>query len=424
MDINMFLYHIRSYQNRAAVFDGTKTCTYNELLKQILRKAALYRQIVVGTYLLVSNNTIDIVTTFLAMVAAEKSVFMVSNEDKKSWAEHNLPGLNIDADPDQYGAYAVRGSIPSEKIFLLTSGTTKAKRAVQLRFSQIVDNAVNALSLYPLIETDIVLSILPLNHVFGLVSLLASLISGVQIGIGIKAANTLLRYSNAPLVLHSVPRVLLELLPMISKSSARQVLSAGAALSPNIAEQFQQYGIVVYEAYGMTETAGAVAIGPFGQMKVLTHMDAFVFDGEIYVGGTLMEGYWGGNPPEECLATGDLGEVLPWDILQLTGRKKELLVFDNGEKLHPTVLEDVVYRKCINITECEAYQNSVGQLEVDVYAPYKEIDLRSLLEQINLEVPHYARISRITQRNTPFPHTESGKLKRRIPNGWKDSEWT
>lgn len=417
MDINMFLGHIQSYQNRTAVFDGTKTCTYNELLNQILRKVDVYKQTDVSTYLLVSNNTLDIVTTFLAMVAAEKSVFMVSHEDKENWAEHNLPGINVDTEPDQYGAFAIQGSTPAGKIFLLTSGTTKAKRAVQLRFSQIVENGVNALSIYPLNEEDTVLSILPLNHVFGLVSLLASLISGVQIGIGIKAANTLLRCSNASLVLHSVPRVLLELLPMISRSAARQILSAGATLSPNIAEQFHQHGIVVYEAYGMTETAGAVAIGPFGQMKILAHMDAFAFDGEIYVGGTLMEGYWGGNLMEECLATGDLGEVLPWDILRITGRKKELLVFDNGEKLHPTVLEDVVYRKCTNITECEAYQTSVGQLEVDVYTPYKEIDLRSLLEQVNLEVPHYARINRITQRNTPFPHTESGKLKRRIPNG-------
>ena len=142
-------------------------------------------------------------------------------------------------------------------------------------------------------------------------------------------------------------------------------LSSSAALSPHIAEFFEDVGIPVYEAWGMTELspAGTVnspehnKIGSAGRAidKVRLVIDK-TFDGDnpeegelIVYGPNVMQGYH--NKPEETraaltaeggLRTGDRAYVDEDGYLFITGRIKEQFKLENGKFVSPATMEEEI----------------------------------------------------------------------------------
>ncbi|WP_319404866.1 long-chain fatty acid--CoA ligase [uncultured Desulfosarcina sp.] len=142
-------------------------------------------------------------------------------------------------------------------------------------------------------------------------------------------------------------------------------LSSSAALSPHIAEFFEDVGIPVYEAWGMTELspAGTVnspqhnRLGSAGRPidKVRLVIDK-TFDsdnpeeGELIVyGPNVMKGYH--NKPEETratmtedggLRTGDRAYIDDDGYLHITGRIKEQFKLENGKFVSPATLEEEI----------------------------------------------------------------------------------
>jgi len=142
-------------------------------------------------------------------------------------------------------------------------------------------------------------------------------------------------------------------------------LSSSAALSPHIAEFFEDVGIPVYEAWGMTELspAGTVnspehnKIGSAGRAidKVRLVIDK-TFDGDnpeegelIVYGPNVMQGYH--NKPEETraaltedggLRTGDRAYVDADGYLFITGRIKEQFKLENGKFVSPATMEEEI----------------------------------------------------------------------------------
>jgi len=132
-------------------------------------------------------------------------------------------------------------------------------------------------------------------------------------------------------------------------------ISGGAALGERLAHFFRGVGVTVYEGYGLTETAPAVAanlgtacrIGTVGRpLPGVTVRTAE--DGEIEVKGDLVfREYWN-NPSATAEAldadgwfhTGDLGNLDNDGFLSITGRKKEIIVTAGGKNVAPAVLED------------------------------------------------------------------------------------
>ncbi len=143
----------------------------------------------------------------------------------------------------------------------------------------------------------------------------------------------------------------------------RFCISGGAALAPEIIEFFDNFGITIFEGYGMTETSPIIAVNKHGKVKfgsVGRVLDcnrvriepiedtADEATGEIIVGGhCVMQQYH--NAPEltaEALTadhelhTGDLGYIDADGYLHLTGRVKEQYKLENGKYVVPAALEE------------------------------------------------------------------------------------
>lgn len=131
-------------------------------------------------------------------------------------------------------------------------------------------------------------------------------------------------------------------------------VSSGAPLPKDIGLFFLDAGHLILEAYGLTETAGAVTmntpedfrIGTVGKALPGTelHLEP---DGEILVKGpTLMREYW--NDPEGTaeilrdgwLHTGDVGEIDEEGFLRITERKKAIIITSHGKNISPLNIEN------------------------------------------------------------------------------------
>lgn len=135
----------------------------------------------------------------------------------------------------------------------------------------------------------------------------------------------------------------------------RWAVSGGAPLGERMAHFYRGVGIPVLEGYGLTETAGAVAvntpehhrIGTVG--RTIAGVEVRVGpDGELHFRGPqIFHGYW--NAPDATrvcldddgwLATGDVGEIDDDGYVRILGRKKEILVTAGGKNVSPSILED------------------------------------------------------------------------------------
>ena len=142
-------------------------------------------------------------------------------------------------------------------------------------------------------------------------------------------------------------------------------LSSSAALNPHIAEFFEDVGIPVFEAWGMTELSPAGTInspqhnrlGSAGRPidKVRLVIDK-TFDGDnpeegelIVYGPNVMKGYH--NKPEETratmtedggLRTGDRAYIDADGYLHITGRIKEQFKLENGKYVSPATMEEEI----------------------------------------------------------------------------------
>lgn len=410
--MNVFLNNLVKYREQPALTDDHSTCSYDRLLSMVYSKAMHFSSNGVLTYLFALEPSVDSITTILALLLCRKSLILCSEGDLEDLSKnHSIRILPVTASASEK-LFIVHNAFPKNKLFLLTSGTSGAKKLVQMNFTNLVKNAQDVLQLYPLTANDTVLSILPLFHVFGLISLLGVLTVGGHIIIGNRAVTKYLHQEQRPYIVHSVPSVLTDILPLINKQAVKQVLSAGAPLSCVTADKYQQLGIPVFEAYGLTEACGAVAIGPSGRMKVLPTRDAFFCVNQIFVSEDLADCYFGEEPFEECFPTGDLGEILQWDILSITGRLKEIIVLPNGEKIPPTVLEDKLLA-VPGIKEAEVFQYADGTIVAEIYTTETEQAIKEKIGILNRDLPKFLQIKGYNIHRSPLEKTETGKLKRR-----------
>lgn len=133
-------------------------------------------------------------------------------------------------------------------------------------------------------------------------------------------------------------------------------ITGGSSMSAELSHFFRGVGLPIYEGYGLTETAAAAAVDfedqrigtvgkPMPGVTIRTNED-----GEVLVKGDIVfQGYW--NNPEatkEAITdggwynTGDLGEIHDSGHLEITGRKKDLIVTAGGKNISPGPLEEAL----------------------------------------------------------------------------------
>jgi len=173
------------------------------------------------------------------------------------------------------------------------------------------------------------------------------------------------------------------LLEKVGFARAELVISSGAPLPVAVGALWQAWGVNVCEAYGQTETGGALVSGQRGPYPAPGDVGAVApnmaveldTDGEILVtAAEFFGGYW--RDPDATralyrdgkLATGDVGEWTDERSLRLVDRKKDLLITAGGKNVSPSLVENRL-RASPYISEAavfgEARKYLVALLEAD-----------------------------------------------------------
>jgi long-chain acyl-CoA synthetase len=146
--------------------------------------------------------------------------------------------------------------------------------------------------------------------------------------------------------------------------NVRAMFSAAAPIDVETIRFFRAFGLNLVEAYGLSETSGAshtnlpedFKIGWVG--KPIPGLEQKIAeDGEICLRGpSVFNGYM--NRPDETAEaidsegwfhTGDIGEIDDQGFLQITDRKKNLLITAGGKNVAPAGVEMLVKREpCIS----------------------------------------------------------------------------
>ena len=357
----------------------------------------------------------------------------------------------------------------SHRILFFTSGTTSSSKAVVLTDRSLMAAAYNGSCKLPLSEEDTLLCMLPLNHVFGFV---CGLLWGMQCGSAVALGRGARYYTQdlsfyRPTALSAVPMLLGFLLAHDLMNEELRLVLVGAGDCPKaLLAAAAHKGVSVSFGYGLTETSSGVAIsvppayrasstgtpdepdGPPDEPDGPSSGPAASFDpyaleicpentvtlaedGEILVAGDscMMEGYY--KHPEDTAAvlrdgilyTGDLGR---WDDsgrLHIIGRKKEILVLQDGTKIFLPEYEARIAaalpgRDFAVITQSGRPALLLVDPDISLLPannPAKEAaqtDLQGKLRNVMAGLPWGQQLSAILFTDRPLPRTATGKIKR------------
>ncbi len=220
------------------------------------------------------------------------------------------------------------------------------------------------------------------------------------------------------------------------------VLTGAAPMPESVIRWFRKLGIVIQEAYGMTENLGAVCMMPPGKIK-----DGTV--GKVYNGVTvkiaegtgeilmksdwLMEGYY--KEPaltaetiiDGWLHTGDVGEVDSDGYLKITGRVKEMYKTSKGEYIAPSQIEFGFADNNFIDQICVVGQSLPQPIALIVLSDIAhktnrdevKIALKESLKAVNPNLKSYERVKKIVIMSEPWTVdnnmlTPTMKIKRNI----------
>src|SRR5882724_5054110 len=221
------------------------------------------------------------------------------------------------------------------------------------------------------------------------------------------------------------------------------IIVGGAFTEPQTLQFFYDLGIPVANGYGLTEAGTAITVNdlkPFRADTVgkpLPGMEVKIVDpaadgvGEVYVRSkTIMAGYL--NDPELTaeafsdgwLKTGDLGRFDATGHLMLSGRKKNMIVTEEGKNIYPEDIEAVfeslpVKEFCVFAANYVWPKRSmVGEqlilvLHLENGQTYTDA-LRNDIIARNNRLLNYKRVHGVVLLEEDFPRTASLKIKRNL----------
>ncbi len=219
----------------------------------------------------------------------------------------------------------------------------------------------------------------------------------------------------------------------------RKIVCGGAAVRPEIGEFFENIGICFINGYGITECSPLVCANHDDTNDYRTagiklrcidwRIDRPDSDGvgEICVkGDTVMLGYY--NRPDLTAQvikdgwfyTGDYGKINENEQLIICGRKKNVIVLDNGKNIYPEEIEGYIQgidfvSEVVVSGENDGNGNAkalIAEVFLNEMKPTAEV-LRSIRNACK-ELPIYKQISNVKIRDNEFEKTTSNKIKRFI----------
>ena len=361
-------------------------------------------------------------------------------------------------------------------LILYTSGTTGSPKGVMLSFTNIFTNLDAVCHDVPVFDPDDkVIVLLPVHHVFSLVGTIiaplyvhATLVFNnslaademiatlqrhkVTILIAVPRLYQLLYKGLNEKIRHNVlARIFLGVAVAVKSKKLSRILfatvhkkfgghikymvSGGAAIEPRVIRFFMNLGFEVLEGYGMTETAPMITFTRPGKAKPgipgqpLKGIKVEIRDGEIVVSGNnVMQGYY--NKPVETeevlkdgwLYTGDLGFIDESGYVNITGRKKEIIVLSNGKNINPAELEETITTSFDEVKECGVFMKD-DSLQAIILPDFKKLGDKGIkdyeqyikwnvIDIFNKKITPYKKILKFHITGGELPKTRLGKLKR------------
>jgi long-chain acyl-CoA synthetase len=334
-------------------------------------------------------------------------------------------------------------------VIIYTSGTTGRPKGAELTHFQLYMNADIPGRLFDVRQDDVIITVLPLFHVFGLSSILniavrfgctMSLIPRFDAGTVLAA----IQHHRAT-IFEGVPTMFMALLqhPQLDQydvASLRVAISGGAAIPAPVLDAFEdRFGVVILEGYGLSETASTTTFNrsatdrrPYSVGKPIWGTELQIWDdqgrplppgrdhvGELVTRGFhVMKGYL--NSPQataEAFAggwfhTGDLGYVDDDGFVFIVDRKKELII-RGGYNVYPREIEEVLYAHPA-IAEAAVVGIPDQQLGEEVKAfvalkPGQELVESELIAYCKERVAAY-KYPRVIEVRDELPKSATGKV--------------
>lgn len=412
--------------------------------------------------------------------SAENSLYTIMEEGSKVPAYKRNEFIVKEVDPDE------------AKIFVFTSGTTAESKIVMLSNRNLVSDIIGMQRVINYEVGSSTMLILPLHHVFASTGTLYFLFSGIRItfidsikkvGENIKEYGPA-QFFAVPAILELLYRKIIEGIQQKGKMSTFKfgialtkflrvfgidirrkifkdildnlggnlvcVISGAAAMDKNLINNFKDIGIDVYQGYGLTETSPCISSANNTYNKAgaigypLPNIEFRIADkdedniGEIQVKGPIVFlGYYENEKATKetftedgWFKTGDLAKIDKEGYIFLTGRRKDMIVLENGKKVFPEELEFLI-NKLPYVKESMVYAiKEKGSLQVRAKIVYdKEFvetnpDKYSIdnleekawedVKEINKSLPVYKYIKKIGVTEKELEKTTTLKIKRHI----------
>jgi acyl-CoA synthetase (AMP-forming)/AMP-acid ligase II len=204
----------------------------------------------------------------------------------------------------------------------------------------------------------------------------------------------------------------------------------------------------IVQGYGMSEFPTIITIlqpeeavphvGSAGRPVSIAQLAIQLDDGSIADTGegeillrspaTMREYY---NRPDETAAafadgwfhTGDVGKLDDQGFLEITGRKKDMII-SGGLNVYPREAEEVLYRIDV-IAEAAVVgvpDEKWGEVAVAVVVPAGEVDEDAVLETCRERLASYKCPRAVLIHDEPLPRTLSGKVLKRELRPWAEEQ--
>lgn len=322
-------------------------------------------------------------------------------------------------------------------IVLFTSGSTGRRKGVMLNEKSLLLGDYNTLPIGDYRKEDVSGAILPLDHVFGLCLILASLLSRHTAYFPSRMDMPLLVSSlkkHHVTRLNGVPSLYQALADELEKENEtlpelRIGLLGGSPSDPNqILRLEEKLSMKLLSVYGMSEccTISCVSVSdpvrkaihtlgkpyPHVDIKLVPLADSPYQEISIRSDGMLL-GYLNQESPfdeEGYLRTGDLGSFDEDGYLLLKGRKKDIII-RNGQNLVSKVIEDafLMQNEVKEAAVVRKKDEKEGEIPFLFLSLKDRKDIKDILKKANLLLKKNERVTQY-QILDELPHTLTGKI--------------
>lgn len=417
----------RKYSDNIAFKSINKQYTYGDFCNMVKSCVGALSSNKGKCFVIDTNNSLKFAVMYFAIVISGNIAVLMDEQDLK-YVDIKEYEVISESDLDkilEYKSDYIEDSHNEDVCTIVcSSGTTSEKKGVMLSQANLLSDMRGGMLLYEYPENAIYVNILPYTHLFGVIAdLLGPLFSGGTICIPNDKIHFFesLRYYRPtnlnlpPALVNAIYAMLISTgsFEMATGGRLKKVMCAGAKLNDDVNELFSQYGLRVYSAYGLTECSPCVSMNrdhfyrqnSVGQVLPCCSVD--IIDGEVtVVGKNVMLGYYKNKDAtnkvlrDGRLYTGDLGYVDDDGFLYLIGRKNSMIVFEDGKKILPEIVENAICQ-LENIEECLILpEENNCKIKLNIYIVSDENvnneDLKNVLKDFNIS----NRIAEITiQRN-------------------------